>query len=131
MDFHKEFAIDKEAAEKGRWFPLAEDGKVKVCRLNNPAFKAECVRLQKPHLHILRSKSAEKEALLDDITRKAMAKTILVDFEGIVLNGEPIPYSPENAYYLFVKYPDFQEKISQLATGDNFRPEDLEEIAGK
>lgn len=132
MDLKKIFGVDKEAAEKGKWFPLAEEGMVKVARLNNTAFKAESVRLQKPHMHVLRSSKLDNTELLDDITRRATAKTILLDWKGITIDGVDIPYSVEKAYELLKEFPDFQEAISVLAVDrDNFSPEDIDELVGK
>lgn len=133
MDFKKQFAVDKEAAEKGKWFPLADEGQVRVARLGNAAFKAEVLRLKKPHTHALRHGGGQAIVdLLNDITCKAMARTILVDWANIKMDGVDIPYSQEKAYELLRDYPDFQETISVLAVErDNFSPEDKEEVVGK
>lgn len=132
MDLVKTFGVDKKAAEGGKWFPLAEDGSVKVARLNNAAFKAEAVRLQKPHLAQLRVSRVDNVELLDRITIEATAKTILVDWKDITMNGEVVPYSVEKAIELLTDYPDFREAISLLAVErENFTPEDIEQLVEK
>lgn len=132
MDLVKTFGVDRKAAECGKWFPLAEDGSVKVARLNNAAFKAEAVRLQKPHLAQLRVSRVDNVELLDRITIAATAKTILLDWKDITINGEVVPYSVEKAIELLTDYPDFREAISLLAVErENFTPEDIETLVEK
>lgn len=129
MDFRQQFGFDKELAEKGKWHDLPGGGRVCVAKLGNPLYKAEIVRLQKPYLAMLRSDKVDNTALIDTITIKAMAKTILTGFTDIILDGEELEYSFENAVYLLTEFPDFREIISELSLSSmHFQ---AEEIAGK
>ncbi len=127
MDISKSFGTDKEAAENGKWFDLENGGRVKVAKLGCLAFKAEVQRLQKPFLAILNS-SMDSSAVIDKITTKAMAKTILLDWSDISMDGADLPYSVEKAKELLRDYPDFREVISALsAERRHFQPKDIVE----
>jgi hypothetical protein len=125
MDIRKQFGVDNKAAEEGKWFTLQDGGRVRVAKLGCKAFTAEVQRLQKPHVGVLRSGGDTAETL-DLITIKAMSKTVLLDWEGLDIDGEPVEYSPENAERLLTEYPEFREFISQLSVDrKNFSPEDV------
>jgi hypothetical protein len=127
MDLHKLYSVDEKAANEGKWLVTKEGLDVKVAKLGNPAFVAEVARLQKPHVVRLRSNMDNTE-LLNEITIKAMAKTILLDWKA-ESDGEPVPYTPELGYQYMVMFPDFREDVSDLSVSrNNFKPED---VAGK
>lgn len=126
MEIFDLYAVDTEAANNGRWFTTRQGARVKVAKLGNPNFTAEVVRLQRPHIHLIRSK-ADTTELITDITIEAMSKTILVDWEA-TSNGEPLPYTPKLGQELMRKSPDFQEDVSLLSSNvDNFKPEEIAE----
>ncbi|RLC88521.1 MAG: hypothetical protein DRJ03_02620 [Chloroflexi bacterium] len=126
MDFDKAYAVDDDAVINGKWMVTKAGFDVKVAKLNNPAFKAEVVRLQKPHLALLRS-TADTEDLVNDITTKAMAKTILLDWKA-ESKGKEVPYTPELGYEYMTKSSDFREDISVLSVDrENYKPEDVVE----
>jgi hypothetical protein len=126
MDFEKLYGVDVDAVENGKWMVTQEGFDVKIAKLGNPAFNAEVVRLQKPHLSLLRS-SANTDELIDKIAVRAMAKTILLDWKA-ESNGVAIEYTPELGYDYMMKSPDFKEDVSTLsAARDNFKPEHIAE----
>ena len=123
----KAYAVDKSAAEDGKWQVTAGAVDVKVAKLGCPAFIAEVTRLQKPHLARLRSAAGDND-LHTSITIEAMAKTILLDWK-VEQDGKPVPYTWELGVQALTDYAEFKEDISILsATRSNFRPE---EISGK
>ena len=128
MDMNKSFGEDKKSAEEGKWFDLEHGGRALVSKLGNPKFQAEVQRLSKPHMALLRS-TMDTTELLNKITTDAMSTTILLDFEGVTLDGEPVDYSKETSKMLLTDFPAFRETISAIsADRRNFSPEDL---AGK
>jgi len=126
MDLDKVYAVDENAAAEGKWLVTREGFDVKVAKLGNPNYVAEVMRLQKPFLSLLRS-SADSSALLDEITIKAMAKTILLDWKA-ESEGQGVPYTVELGIQYLTKYKDFKEDISVLSAGRaNFKPEEVGE----
>ncbi len=127
MDLQKSFGVDKEAAENGRWFRLEDGGSVRVARMTSPAYRAEIVRLSKPHLAILNS-SMDTTELLDEITIAAMSRKILLDWKDINLDGKAIVYSSDKALEIMTLFPDFREVVSALSVERrNFVPKDVAE----
>lgn len=127
MDFEKAYSVDKEAAEKGKWLTTPEGFEVKVGKLGNPEYKAEIIRLSKPHIHLINS-STDTSNLMDEITTKAMSRKILFDWKA-ESNGKKIPYTPELGFQYMTKSSDFKEDVSALSVDrSNFKPE---EVAGK
>jgi len=126
MDFKKAYAVDSDAAEEGKWLVTREGFDVKVAKLGNAKFKAEVQRLQKPHLAVLRS-SSDSSKLVNSITIKAMARTILLDWKA-ESDGVTIEYTPELGEEYMTKYTDFKEDVSALSTSrSNFKPSDISE----
>lgn len=126
MDFEKAYAVDKDAAENGKWMVTREGFEVKIAKVGNAAFNAEVQRLQKPHIAILRSR-ADNTKLISEITIKAMAKAILLDWKA-ESKGVDVPYTVELGVQYMTKYPDFKEDVSDLSTTrESFRPEDVAE----
>lgn len=124
MDIDKAYAQDKNAAEKGKWLVTREGFDVKVAKLGNPAFIAEVTRLQKPFAALLNS-SVDTSDIIKDITTKAMAKTILLDWKA-ESGGKAIPYTKELGEQYMTKYSDFREDVSDLsASRINFKPGDV------
>ena len=125
MDLKKAYAVDKTAAEEGKWMVTQEGMDVKVAKLGCPAFVAEVTRLQKPHLALLRSNSPEAEKLNKEITIKAMAKTILFDWKA-ESDGQPVPYTYELGVEAFKEFDEFYADVSLLsASRNNFKTEDV------
>ena len=118
MDLRTTFYQEPELVEKGVWFNLQDQGRVKVASMNSPLFKAEVIRLQKPHLNLLRS-DADSSDLLNSITIEATAKTLLLDWKEIEVDGKEIEYSVEKAIELLTDFPMFREKISALSSTDS------------
>ena len=122
----KMYTVDEEAALNGKWFTTEAGMRVKVSKLNNPRYKTEVVRLQKPHLARLRSGDIE---LAEQITNEAMSLAILIDWENEDEDGNQIPYTSELGLEALIGYPDFREDIASIAvTRTNFS---AQHVAGK
>lgn len=118
------YAVDKDAAENGKWFTTESGMRVKVAKLGNPNYKAEIMRLQKPVLEQLRR--GDVDSLSNEITKKAMSKFILMDWENEDENGAPIAYTSKLGLEALTEYEDFLEDISTLScVRRNFSPEDI------
>jgi hypothetical protein len=128
MDIKKSFGVDKKHAEEGKWFDLEDGGSVLVARYGNPSWTAELVRLRKPHLAAIRMNTLSDE-IITEIAVKSMAKTILLDWKGISIDGEDFHYSREHAEQLLTDFPEFREAIAIIA-GER-RNYGVEDITGK
>lgn len=122
---------------EGVWVDYDSEFKVKVARMGNPNFEAYVNKMTKTFLGDGFSRGSEKiqdPQVLQEITQKAMAKTVLLDWAGLEDDeGNQIPYSPEKAYELLSdpKFKDFYRDITQIANnGKRYRDEGVEEAVG-
>ena len=88
---------DPEKESEGGWVPYQIGVELKIGRIGNTAF-AECVRrLSEPHLKELRTNRLPED-VLEDITREAVAKHILMDWKNIEDDdGKPFKYTQKRA----------------------------------
>jgi len=123
MDIKKAFATDKEKEKNGVWLDVGPNCKTLIARVGNPNYLREFKRLTKVHTQSIRRGIMEEE-VADAILIKVMAKTILLDWEGMEEDGEPIPYSVDAAIRLLTMYKDFRDLISEISnTMDAYKVE--------
>jgi len=82
--------VDPEASRDGIWFDWVQGVRLKIARIGNPAFDAR--------LRALMDEAQERgeTANQDEVTKQAVAETVLVDWEGIDQdNGKPLKWSPK------------------------------------
>jgi hypothetical protein len=128
MDLQKSYGFtDPELEQDGVEVQIAEDAFITVCRTNNKKFAAYLTQLRKPHEQRIQRGTMDRD-VLDGLTRKAVAKHVLVGWRGIEIDGKAVKYSPEKAEELLKKFDDFQEDVLTAAnTRETFRREVVEE----
>jgi hypothetical protein len=114
MDIKKSFGTNKEAEQQGVWVDLDETTKLKIARGGNKANRELVKKLLAPHKIALRNDKLP-EHIIEDVGCKAMAQTILLDWQGMQEDGKNLPYTPENAERLLKDYPDFRDQVAQLS----------------
>lgn len=130
MDINS-YAVDIEKEQNGSWIEIDDDGtELLIARMNNPAYKREIERLKAPYRKQIRKDelSEEKSA---EILAKAMAKTILLGWRGLTINGQEHPYTYENALHLLTdpKYKEFLSHVIMLSNDiENFRNEEIKKM---
>ena len=88
-------AIDFKKASGGIWADYTDEVKFLIAKKPNPKFDQELATLIEPYLASIASGTFD-DALDKLITVKAVAKTVLLGWEGLEENGEPYEYSYEN-----------------------------------
>lgn len=114
MDIKKAYGTSEKLEQEGVWVPLGDGAKVKVARAGNKENRAEIKRLIAPHKVALRNDKLPDD-VLETLTIKAMAGTILLDWDGIKEDGKAVPYSRENAIRLLTEYKDFRDQVAVLS----------------
>ena len=115
MNFGQSYELDKTAKE-GIWRTLRSGLKVKVASLRSPAYKTAILRLNKVYAAEMRTND---EAIINLITSKAMAETILLDWDGAEdLDGNPLEYSRDIAEEMLLKYEMFREEVAEVSIKD-------------
>jgi hypothetical protein len=130
-DLTKLFALDQAKEQDGIWVELGAGIRIKVARVDNPAYTKALNKALAPYRHALRA------GTLDDDTFKAVmarvvANTILVGWEGLDYHGEPLPYSAKHAEMLLLdpQLKPFYERVLQIANDQEaYRLQQEEEAA--
>lgn len=115
----------------GVWVEIAEGFRVKVKRSNSPEYREALARLgQDVSFSIRKGFDASKRT--NAILARAMAETIIVDWEGLEDdNGQPIPFSVSAAEKAFTDYPDLMEWVAEISEDHaRFRADRIEAAVG-
>jgi hypothetical protein len=128
MDLNKSYIKTDATLEKDGVEVELDDGAVIIVRpIRNADFKRYLNELQKPYERKIQQKRMDQEAL-DNLTRKAVAKHVLIGWKGIELDGKPVKYSPKVAEELMIEFDEFQDDVLSAATArETFREEIVEE----
>jgi hypothetical protein len=119
MDLKSEFGIDEGLAEGGVWLPIGENGaRLLLAAWNNPRHEREMEPINRRFRAIGRDvPEAEHE--------RAIAKTVLLSWEGIEENGQPIEPTEENRLLMLRKYGRFKSLVIREATNvKNFQADE-------
>jgi hypothetical protein len=92
---------------------------------SNPNFEAKMGRLTKPFMNPAKKAKLQDPAIMGQLSLEAEAETILVGWEGLESNGQPFPYTPENAK-LLLENPDFRAFVrTESQNFENYRREEV------
>jgi len=130
LDIKKEYTFDKDAETNGVWFDLGGGAWLKVARAGNDNWQKEYQKIdRRVRAKLENDNLGQKQA--DDIISKVIAKSILLDWRGIAIDGEEIPYSVEKAHELLYNYPDFRGEVMGMARNEErFKKESIEDDLG-
>lgn len=113
-DLRKLFAVDEKKEQEGIWEDVGDGVRVLVARIGNPLYTKEVTKLMRPYRRGIRRGSVQDDVIEAAIT-KAMAKTILLGWEGLEIDGVPIEFSPEKAQEILFEFKEFRDLISDIA----------------
>lgn len=114
--------IDTSARDEGRWFPWIKGAELRIASFRSKRFKVRLEELKEPHAALLSVAPGSTEAMRveEELSRRAMADCILMDWRGIEgPDGEPIPYTPERGFAVLMdeRYEHIVTFISNKASG--------------
>lgn len=110
------FGTDSSLETEGIKLDYGDYGAVWVARAGgkNKAFSDAMERRLRPYRSGIQLGTVDNE-VVEKITRECFAEFVVLDWDFVDENGEPIPYSPEKCAELFEQYPDFFNEIMQQA----------------
>lgn len=138
MELSKSYIeTDRNLENDGVDVELEDGGFITVRRTNNEQFAGHLRTLRKPYERRIQRATAknakhdpELQKTLDDLTRKAVAKYVLIGWRGIKIDGKEVKYSPSKAEELMKKFDGFQEDVLLAANSEaTFAAEVKEENA--
>lgn len=104
---------DRNLQNDGNWVKDVLPGlDIKVRSTGSMIFKKRMAECLKPFNKLGKEPTIEQQ---EDISRRVVAETILLDWKGVVLDGEELEFTQENALRLFEEIPDFLVAVSQSA----------------
>jgi len=114
MDVFKQFATDDAKENSGVWCDIGDGARLLVARAGNRAYARMLARDVEKNQRALEAKTDAAAELNTQIMVDVMARTVLLNWEGIQFKGQALPYSVDNAKMLLgVK--DFRQLVNNLA----------------
>ena len=121
IDLFNEFATNAEAEEKGVWQDFAPGVKFLIARSTNKHYSRALTKAFEKNRTVLSRTTDAAEAMSEDIMIGVIARTILLDWEGVVYQGKAMDYSFENARTLLA-HKDFRRWVMSKAEDlDSFK----------
>lgn len=129
--------IDESVSKDGVWVEFLGDSKLKIASTNSHTYKAYVTKLYKQNRLRLDDSNVENFKLIQEITAKAMAAMVLLDWEGINWpdeNGnviENIPYTKARGEQALLAADQLREFVADQASRPGlFHRAILEEALG-
>lgn len=113
MDIAKTYAVDKQKENEGTWIEIG-DARFLVARAGNKAYVKRLTREVNRNNRALERKDDAADALSERIMIDVIAHTILLDWEGVESEGQPLAYSVEEAKAQLA-YEEFRREIMKAA----------------
>jgi hypothetical protein len=130
MDLRKAFGVDATLEREGFELHLGGGAYITLARAGggNVRYERAVTKHLAPH-RAARDAGTLENAMADTILHNVYADAVVLDWRGIELDGEPLPYSRDNAYKLLHELPDLW-RIVQDAAGKlaNFRQAEVQDL---
>jgi hypothetical protein len=124
------FATDLDLEENGVWVDLGEGTRLRLARVNNPAYKKVMREKLKPY-RTQAARAGISEEKWKTMTCEVLAKTVLLDWEGWEdEKGKNVPYSEKNAFDMLFGLKDFRSLVVELADQQATFALEIQEEAG-
>jgi len=125
MNVKELFATSEDLERGGVWIDYGTF-RVKVAYAGgaNRRYTKRMEEVTRPHRRAILNDAFSKEQQLE-LVKQVVADTVLLAWEGVEDDGQPVPFSPQAALALFTKYEKFFEDVMQQAQSfANFREEE-------
>lgn len=108
--------INDSTAEQGVWVDFFENARLLIASTENPKYKAALAKQARANkIKLDGDPHPDTVRLTTRITCRAMADHILLNWEGLIVNGEEFPYSKVNAFEALSKSPMLRDFVSDQA----------------
>lgn len=131
IDLFDEFATDTTAEEEGAWETFAAEVRFKIARSTSRTYTRILTKSYEKNRRLLSTQSDASEAKSEELMIDAMARGLLLDWENVVWQKKPLPYTLENAKMILANK-DFRRWVMQKAEDfDRFKLAQEAEDEGK
>lgn len=129
----KNFRLDTEKADDGVWVDMGNNAQIKIAWMNNPAYVKLFTQLSKPYARLAKQGQLPEDKA-KTIMAEVMSKTILLDWQGLKIDDQVVPYSQKKAQEILLapEYAPFFTFVVETAQDEaNFRQEEIEQELGE
>lgn len=114
LDIFQQYATDESLENNGTWFEIGGGARVLIARTGNKGYVKYLTKEVERYKVTLDVGDDIAAAKSEQIMTEAIAKHILLGWEGISYKGEPLDYSYENAKTLLA-HKDFKRDVMKFA----------------
>lgn len=111
---------DTKKEQDGVWIDYLDGSKLLIARMGNAKYKGFIANEYRANKLAIDRGGRSSEDLAVKIQNKALATHILLDWEGIIFDGEEKKYTPEFGLEVFEKLPDFKADVENFAGDVSF-----------
>ncbi len=123
LDITKVYRVTDEATS-GKWFDVGDGARLKIAKVGNERHESVLKRLRRP----FKNMRTIPEDTQTELSTKALSEAVLLDWEGVDENGEPVECTPDKRYRYLMDFPDFRELVVGIALNvHNFTDEETDE----
>lgn len=109
-----QFDVSDELSTRGCWVSIGKDAKLRVARMNNESYREFIKKKTKPYRSAMRAGTLDED-LMTEIVVQAMARHILLDWDGLTEKGVKIPYTVEKAEDILRTKEPFRDLVLSLS----------------
>ena len=124
-----QYKTDSTRERDGVVLDLGDVGKFKLARAGgaNTQFQKRLMALSKPHRRAIQTGTIDPKTA-DRLLVETYVDTVLLGWEGVTgEDGNPLPYSKENAVKLFTDLPDLFKDVRETAEDMSLFRQDITE----
>lgn len=124
-------ATDRNKESDGVWIDYPGGLRLKIARMGNDNFQRATLKRRKEIQRQARFSGEDEISALKETSTEIAAEHLLKDWEGMIEDGTPVPYSVENAVRLMTKYPEFLRLVEEAAADfENFKSDEEAAVRG-
>lgn len=113
--------------------PVGKDeptAQIRVARSGNQRTREYRRKALRPYRQLVRQMGELPEEASEKVLNDTLAHTVLMDWDGVEIDGEEPKYTPELGVKVFVADPEFREAVLDISgSAQAFRDDDIAEAA--
>lgn len=117
---------DKQKEVNGVWREYFDGAKLLVARMGNEKYRAFIAKEYKANRIAIDRGGEKADQLAQRIQTEALARHVLLDWEGVELDGKATAYTPEIGIKVFNMMPDFKTDVENIAGEVSLFSEEVE-----
>lgn len=110
-----ELFVDPAVGEQGVWVPCFNGSQLKLAYSEARKYKSALAKLARQHRLELDDTNEESYEIIQHITATALAEHVLLDWKGIIINNEEVPYTKELGREVLRRYPKLRDFVTEKA----------------